>query len=161
MDSQIEFINDAILAKTAHKLTYANECILNIWHKNKVYLPLILNVGDWRMEKGMKSGCQVSFHHRSLTLQCRHFDFRTDKSHLTLLQKQRQNKIQNTKTAYFTSTKAIEWSSCARLLHYITYRVNMHVSVDKDATQKKIKAQAVRSMFVSLDAKNILQHSNY
>ena len=78
-----------------------------------VHLPLILNVGDWRMEKGIKSGwgCQVSFHHRSLTLQCRHFDFRTDKSHLTLLQEQRQNKIQNTKTAYFTSTKAIEWSS--------------------------------------------------
>ena len=58
MDSHIEFINDAILARTAYKLTYANECILNIWHKNKVYLPLILNVGDWRMEKGMKSGCQ-------------------------------------------------------------------------------------------------------
>ena len=128
MDSHIEFINDAISARTAYKLTYANECIRNIWHKNKVYLPLILNVGDWRMEKGMKSGCQVSFHHRSLTLQCRHFDFRTDKSHLTLLQEQRQNKIQNTKPAYFTSTKAIEWSSCAYLLHYFTYRVNMHVT---------------------------------
>ena len=74
-------------------------------YQDEVNVPIILNVGDCRMEKGMESGCQVSFRHRSLTLQCLHFDFHKDKNHLALLREQRQNKTQYTKPACFIPSK--------------------------------------------------------
>ena len=74
-------------------------------YEDEVDVPLILNVGDCRMEKGMESGCRVSFLHRSLTLQCLHFAFHKDKNHPTLFREQRQNKTQNTKPAYFSPSK--------------------------------------------------------
>ena len=78
-------------------------------YEDEVNVPLIVNVDFYRMENGMKFECKVSFHHRSLTLHCLHFDFRKDKNHPTLFREQRQNKTQNRKPAYFSPSK---WSQC-------------------------------------------------